>query len=64
MVACHKPRNLKDLVIQGRTKDCLEPGLKTSAYADKQIRKVKAVKMQDRANEIVLNDGVSDGHDR
>ena len=64
MVACHKPRNLKDLVIPSRMKDCLEPGLKTSAFAEKQIGKVKAVKVQDRVNEIVLNDGVSDGHDR
>ena len=59
MVACHKPKNLKDLVIPSRMKDCVEPGLKASTYAETQIGKVKVVKVQDRVNEIVLNDGVS-----
>ena len=59
MVACHKPKNLKDLVLPSRMKDCVEPGLKASAYAETQIGKVEVVKVQDRANKIVLNAGVS-----
>jgi len=59
MVAYHKPNNLKDLVIPSRMKDCVAPELKASTYAEKQIGKVQAIKVQDRVNEIVLNDGVS-----
>ena len=61
MVAYHKPKNLKDLVIPIRMKDCVEPVLQASTYAGKQIGKVEVVEVQDRVNEIVLDDGVSIG---
>ena len=56
MVAYHKSKNLKDLVIPSRMKDCIEPELKASTYA---VGKTQAIKVQDRVNEIVLSDGVS-----
>ena len=59
IVAYHKPKSLKDLVIPSRTKDCEEPVLQASTYAGKQIGKVEVVEVQDRLNEIVLDDAVS-----
>ena len=56
MVAYHKSKNLKDLVIPSRMKECIEPELKASTYA---VGKTQAIKVQDRVNEVVLSDGVS-----
>ena len=56
MVAYHKSKNLKDLVIPSRMKECIEPELKASTYA---VGKTQAIKVQDRVNEIASSDGVS-----
>ena len=56
MVAYHKSKNLKDLVIPSRMKDCIEPELKASTYA---VGKTQAIKVQERVNEVVLSDGAS-----
>ena len=59
MVSCHQPKNVKDMVVPSRMKDCAEPGLKASTYAEKQIGKVDVVELKDRVNDMFLDDGVS-----
>ena len=61
MVAYHKRKNLKDLVIPSRMKDYNEVNLKAGTYAEKQTGRVMGVEVKDRAHEIVLDDGVSAG---
>ena len=57
MVSCHKPKNVKDMVVPSRMKDCVEPGLKAITYAEKQIGKVDVVELKDRVNDVFLDNG-------
>ena len=61
MVACYKPKNLKDLVNPTRMKDCNEVDLKASAYAEKHVGKQMGVPVKDRVCKIVSDDEVSTG---
>ena len=59
MVAHHKPKNLKDLVIQIRMKDCNEFDLKASTYDEKQTGRVMGIAGKDAVREMVSDDKVS-----
>ena len=61
MVACHKPKNLKDLVMPSRMKDCNEVDLKASTYVKKQRGKAMGVVVKVRVQEIVVDYGASVG---
>ena len=61
MVACHKLKNLKELVIPSRMKDCKKVNLKSSTYVKKLTRRVMSVVVKDRVQEIVVDDGASVG---
>ena len=61
MVAYHKPKNLKDLVIPSRIKVCMERDLRASTYVKNQTESVVRVAVKDRVKDIVLDDGVSLG---
>ena len=57
MVSCHKQKNVKDMVVPSRMKDYVEPGLKSSTYAEKHIGKVDVVELKDRVNDVFLDNG-------
>ena len=61
MVAPHKPKNFKDLVISSRMKDYNEVELKASTYAEKHIGRVIGVVVKDRVRKIVSDDKVPAG---
>ena len=61
MVAYHKPKNLKDIVMPSRMEYCKERNLRASAYIENQTGNVPGVSVKDRVKDIVLDDGVSSG---
>ena len=61
MVAYHKPKNLKYLVIPIRIKVCNEVDLKASTYSEKKTGRAMGVAVKDRVHEIFLDDKVSAG---
>ena len=61
MVACHKPKNLKDLLIPRKMKVCKERDPKASAYVEKQTWNVLRVAVKDRVKDVALDYRVSLG---
>ena len=61
MVAHHKPKNLKDLVIPSRMQNYNEVYLKASTYSEKHIWRLRGASVKDRVHKIVSDDKVSVG---
>ena len=54
-MACHKPNNLKDLVIPSRMKVCIERDLRPRNYVKNQVWNVLGVTVKDRVKDIALD---------
>ena len=61
MVACHKRKNLNNLVIPIKIKFCKERDLKASACVGRQKWNVLGVVVKDRVKDTALDYGVSFG---
>ena len=61
MVAYHKHKNLKDLVIPSRMKMFSERDLRASTCVEDQTGNEVGFAVKDRVKEIVMDDGLSSG---